>query len=75
MTSLAGIKDNTSSIESEFPIEGAGGSDEMETMLDLAKAYMDMGDNSNAEKALKDIASRGNRLQQTEAAELLKKLS
>jgi len=75
MTSLAGIKDNTSSLESEFPIEGAGGSDEMETMLDLAKAYMDMGDNSNAEKALKDIASRGNSLQQAEAAELLKKLS
>ncbi len=53
----------------------AGGSDEMETMLDLAKAYMDMGDDENAAKALRDIAARGNPLQQTEAAELLKKLN
>ena len=53
----------------------AGGSDEMETMLDLAKAYIDMGDDTNATKALQDIAARGNPLQQAEAAELLKKLS
>lgn len=53
----------------------AGGTDEMETMLDLAKAYIDMGDNENASKALKDIAARGNPLQQTEANELLKKLT
>ncbi len=52
-----------------------GGTDEMETMLDLAKAYIDMGDSDNASKALKDIAARGNPLQQTEAAELLKKIS
>ena len=52
-----------------------GGTDEMETMLDLAKAYIDMGDSENASKALKDIAARGNPLQQTEAAELLKKIS
>lgn len=44
-------------------------------MLDLAKAYIDMGDNDNASKALKDIAARGNPLQQTEAAELLKKIT
>ena len=33
-----------------------------------------MGDDANASKALKDIAARGNPLQQTEANELLKKL-
>ncbi len=68
-----------SGLEADLPVDGpattaAGGSDEMETMLDLAKAYMDMGDTTSAEKTLKDIASRGNPMQQIEASELLKKL-
>ena len=49
--------------------------DEMETMLDLAKAYMDMGDNSSAIGPLKDIAANGSPAQQSEAAELLKKIN
>ena len=67
---------NSSGIETDLPVDSpiAGGADEMETMLDLAKAYIDMGDDANASKALKDIAARGNPLQQTEANELLKKL-
>jgi len=68
---VSGKLDNDMSLDT--PIT-AGGTDEMETMLDLAKAYIDMGDDGNASKALKDIAARGNPLQQTEAAELLKKL-
>ena len=52
-----------------------GGTDEMESKLDLAKAYLDMGDRENAGRELKDIAARGNPLQQREAAELLKKLT
>ncbi len=67
--------DVTDSFDTASQNPVAGGTDEMETMLDLAKAYIDMGDNDNASKALKDIAARGNPLQQTEAAELLKKLS
>lgn len=64
-------------LEADLPVENtiAGGTDEMETMLDLAKAYIDMGDNANATKTLKDIAARGNPLQQAEASELLKKLT
>ena len=64
-------------LDSDLSVDGVapGGSDEMETMLDLAKAYMDMGDSANAEKALKDIASRGNPMQMAEASDLLKKLT
>jgi len=75
----AGMGDNIRSGLAAADLPGqspvAGGTDEMETMLDLAKAYIDMGDNDNASKALKDIAARGNPLQQTEANELLKKLT
>ena len=49
--------------------------DEMETMLDLAKAYIDMGDNSSAIGPLKDIASNGSPAQQSEASELLRKIT
>ncbi len=71
--------DIRSGLESDISVEGdaganLGSSDEMETMLDLAKAYLDMGDNASAEKALKDIVARGNPLQQIEAKDLLKKV-
>ncbi len=49
--------------------------DEMETMLDLAKAYIDMGDNSSAIGPLKDIAVNGSPAQQSEATELLRKIT
>ena len=49
--------------------------DEMETMLDLAKAYIDMGDNSSAIGPLKDIAANGSPAQQSEATELLRKIT
>lgn len=77
-TGLGNVTDNIQQgLDTDLPVGNpmAGGSDEMETMLDLAKAYIDMGDTDNASKALKDIAARGNPLQQTEATELLKKLS
>ena len=72
--------DITSGLDSDISVEGVapagvGGSDEMETMLDLAKAYIDMGDSDSAASALKDIAARGNPMQQNEANELLKKLT
>jgi len=71
------VSGGISGAEPDLPLDSpiAGGTDEMETMLDLAKAYIDMGDDANASKALKDIAARGNPLQQTEANELLKKLN
>lgn len=78
LSSLGNVTgDIRSGLEADLPVEGlaSAGSGEMENMLDLAKAYMDMGDNSAASKALKDIAAKGNPMQQIEANELLKKLT
>ena len=49
--------------------------DEVETMLDLAKAYLDMGDSDSASSALEEIIAAGNDRQRQEAQELLQKIS
>lgn len=51
-----------------------GGTNEMETMLDLAKAYIDMGDNDSASSALNEIVKGGTEDQKNTAEELLKKI-
>jgi len=60
------ISDNVASIE---------GSDEMDTMMDLAKAYIDMGDKDSASSALGEIVKSGNPAQVSEAETLLRKIS
>ena len=52
-----------------------GGADEMDTMMDLAKAYIDMGDNDSASSALGEIVKSGNPEQRSEAETLLSKIS
>lgn len=52
-----------------------GNADEMDTMMDLAKAYIDMGDNDSASSALGEIVKSGNPEQRTEAQTLLRKIS
>jgi len=56
---------------------GAGieNSDEMDTMMDLAKAYIDMGDKDSASSALGEIVKSGNPAQVSEAETLLTKIS
>ena len=49
--------------------------DEMDTMLDLAKAYIDMGDRDSASSALGEIVKGGSPEQVTEAETLLRKIS
>ena len=49
--------------------------DEMDTMMDLAKAYIDMGDNDSASSALDEIVKSGNPEQRSEAETLLRKIS
>jgi len=51
------------------------GEDEVSTKLDLAKAYIDMGDNQNARNILDDVVSEGNDDQQREAQELIAQIS
>jgi len=48
--------------------------DTMDTNLDLAKAYIDMGDNEGARSALEEVLAEGTETQKREAEELLKKI-
>ncbi|MFW5969276.1 MAG: FimV/HubP family polar landmark protein [Halofilum sp. (in: g-proteobacteria)] len=45
--------------------------DDFDTMLDLARAYIDMGDPESATNALEEVASSGNEQQRSEAQSLL----
>ncbi len=45
--------------------------EDLDTMLDLAKAYIDMGDADSASKALQEVIESGNATQRSEAEKLL----
>ena len=49
--------------------------DEIGTMMDLAKAYIDIGDKDSASNALDEIVKSGSPEQVTEAETLLRKIS
>ncbi|WP_336366597.1 FimV/HubP family polar landmark protein [Marinobacter sp. C2H3] len=51
------------------------GTDEAATKLDLARAYLEMGDSDGARDILEEVALEGNEEQQAEARDLLKNLS
>ena len=51
------------------------GTDEAATKLDLARAYVEMGDSEGARDILEEVALEGNDEQKAEAQELLKNLS
>ena len=53
----------------------AGAGDESSTKLDLARAYIDMGDADMARSLLNEVSQQGNAEQQKEAQELLKRVS
>ena len=50
------------------------GSDPVSTKLDLAKAYLDMGDREGAREILVEVEQEGSSAQQGEARRLLKEL-
>ncbi len=56
-------------------LSGLADSDEVNTMLDLARAYIDMGDDEGARDILEEIVSEGSQAQQQEARQLLSELS
>jgi pilus assembly protein FimV len=59
--------------EDEFDF--LSGTNETATKLDLARAYIDMGDNEGARDILDEVLGEGDEAQQGEARELIEKLS
>lgn len=51
------------------------GGDEVGTKLDLAKAYIDMGDDEGARSTLEEVMTEGNAAQKQEAQELLNQIA
>ena len=49
------------------------GTDVVGTKLDLARAYIDMGDNESARDILKEVVEEGNEQQKQEASALIEK--
>ncbi|OZG73663.1 hypothetical protein BTA51_07545 [Hahella sp. CCB-MM4] len=60
--------------EMEEDFDFLSDTDESATKLDLARAYIDMGDREGARDILEEVADEGNDVQKQEAAELLKGL-
>lgn len=59
-------------IENDDPADMTATGDEVDTMLDLARAYIDMGDLDSAGSTLKEVVTSGN-ASQVEAARVLQK--
>lgn len=57
--------------ESELGLIYASDTNPIETKLDLARAYIDMGDEEGARPVLDEVANEGDLQQQAEARELL----
>jgi pilus assembly protein FimV len=64
-----------SNLDDELGDLGVFGDDAVATKLDLARAYMDMGDPDGARSMLEEVIGEGNAEQQNEARQLLSGLS
>jgi pilus assembly protein FimV len=53
---------------------GEGGGAEVATKLDLARAYVEMGDKEGAKEILEEVLKEGNSQQQADANQLLASL-
>lgn len=72
------ILDDDTIIDSELDDDTFGGDsslDEVATKLDLAKAYMDMGDYDGASSTLEEVLAEGSESQRQEAEELLDQIN
>jgi pilus assembly protein FimV len=70
---VADIDENELGDEDDFDF--LAGTDEAATKLDLARAYIEMGDSDGARDILEEVALEGNEDQKAEAQDLLKNLS
>lgn len=60
--------------EDDFDLSSLGDVDEISTKLDLARAYLDMGDSEGTRGILEEVLADGNDEQKQEANELMAKL-
>lgn len=60
--------------EDDFDLSSLGDVDEVSTKLDLARAYLDMGDNEGTRGILEEVLADGNDEQKQEARDLMAKL-
>lgn len=74
LSNLSGLSDleNLEGIDDDFSF--LSGTDETATKLDLARAYIDMGDSEGARDILEEVVAEGTTVQQDEARELVKQL-
>ncbi|MES9844456.1 MAG: FimV/HubP family polar landmark protein, partial [Candidatus Sedimenticola sp. 6PFRAG5] len=76
MLSLDDLEEELDVDQGEVPAtEDAGDTDEVSTKLDLARAYIDMGDSEGAQGILEEVVSEGSDEQKQEAQQLLDQLS
>ena len=61
--------------DDEDDFDFLSGTDETATKLDLARAYIDMGDAEGARDILDEVVAEGNEAQQQEARDLIGKLA
>ncbi|KIQ60910.1 FimV/HubP family polar landmark protein [Pseudomonas fluorescens] len=68
-------EDALAGAEDEPDFDFLSGTDEVATKLDLAQAYIDMGDNDGARDILGEVLSEGDATQKSEAQEMLSRLA
>ncbi len=67
--------DTDSLAENDLTVSDLTDMDEFETKIDLAKAYVDMGDESAAQEIAQEVLEKGNDAQKLEAQKIIDKLS
>ena len=60
--------------EDDFDLSSLDDVDEVSTKLDLARAYLDMGDHEGTRGILEEVIAEGDDEQKQEASELMAKL-
>ena len=71
---LASADSLPSDLDGDDDFDFLSGTDETATKLDLARAYIDMGDTEGARDILDEVVAEGNDAQQQEAREMISKL-
>lgn len=71
---LAPVDNLSGGLDGDDDFDFLSGTDETATKLDLARAYIDMGDTEGARDILDEVVAEGNEAQQQEAREMISKL-